>query len=240
MVLCFAACGEQPEDVRGEQDYEYNNDTETPDDADDAENADDVEDAEDAENAEDEDDAEGEPEKEFDLGEVAGLTYSNEFIGIACKLPGDWTFSTDEEIAQVNQVSEDLAGEEYKEAVAGSSAFTDMAASNGISNVNVVLQKSTYTAVAATDVAEAIEGTIPTLETSFEQMGYTNIDINVEKVTMDGEEYDALVTTAEIEGFEMNQINITMKCGNYFASITATTLGDDLTPQEIIDCFYHI
>ena len=43
----------------------------------------------------------------LELGKVNGLTWENEFIGLGCTLTSDWTFKTDEEIRQLNNIVED-------------------------------------------------------------------------------------------------------------------------------------
>ena len=41
-------------------------------------------------------------ETEFQSGRVEGGTYTNEFLSVACQLGDEWTYLTDEEIAQLN------------------------------------------------------------------------------------------------------------------------------------------
>ena len=53
-------------------------------------------------------------EPTFSIGSASGNTYKNEFIGIQCVLDGNWVFKTDEEMRQINQITSDLVGEEYK------------------------------------------------------------------------------------------------------------------------------
>ena len=43
-------------------------------------------------------------ETEFQSGRVEGGTYTNEFLSVACQLGDEWTYLTDEEIAQLNGV----------------------------------------------------------------------------------------------------------------------------------------
>lgn len=48
-------------------------------------------------------------ETEFQSGRVEGGTYTNEFLSVACQLGDEWTYLTDEEIAQLNgEIGESL------------------------------------------------------------------------------------------------------------------------------------
>ena len=55
-------------------------------------------------------------ETEFQSGRVEGGTYTNEFLSVACQLGDEWTYLTDEEIAQLNgEIGESLTDEELSE-----------------------------------------------------------------------------------------------------------------------------
>ena len=71
------------------------------------------------------------------IGVTEGDTYENAMFGIGCKLEG-WTYSTAEEIAQINQVAEELLGEKAAEMLKqGASLITMLAKSpNALQNVN--------------------------------------------------------------------------------------------------------
>lgn len=233
MIFSFAACGggstvtdDDFDDVKGEQiaNDETEEDTE-----------------EETEEATEEVTEEASEEKQFELGKATGLEYNNKFLGVACKLDSGWTFSTDEEIAELNQYTQDTLGDDYTEFMESAATYTDMQAyaANGLDNVSVIFEKSTVAQVLAADLEANFTATIPTLKSMLADMGYTNIVINVEDITIDGKTYTGIVSSAEINGVKMYQASAGMKCGGYIASITVTTYGEN-TVQDIFDCFYHI
>ena len=180
-------------------------------------------------------------EPEFSLGDITGLNYENEFIGIGCNLPADWTFYTDEQIKELNNVAADLAGEEYKEAMENATVVYDMLATSPdmLSNVNINLEKGDPILIAATDLADAFENTLSLTKQSLENMGAVITSTEIGTVTIDGESFTSLRITSEINGFTMCQLIFATKCNGYIAYIGITTT-DDAAVQEILDCFYTV
>ena len=53
-------------------------------------------------------------DKDFLLGTVNGNVYENSFIGIGCELDKNWNFYNEEQILEVNDMTKDMVGEDYK------------------------------------------------------------------------------------------------------------------------------
>lgn len=182
-----------------------------------------------------------EKEAEFSMGKVSGLTYENAFIGIGCKLDSQWTFRTDEEIREMNNLVGELAGDEYREAIQNANVIYDMQAvhSNGTDNIIVNLEKANALQLAAVDLADVFEAQLPLMKSSFENMGYTNVTFEIGEVTIDGELFVALFVEADIGDYHMAQVNIAIKCSGYLASVGITTL-DETEMNKLLDSFYLI
>lgn len=180
-------------------------------------------------------------EQEFSLGEAKGLTYENKFIGIGCTLDSDWTFYTDEQIKELNNISSDVAGDDLKEILENASIVYDMAAgrSNGLDNINVNLEKMNAITLAALDLAENYETAYSLVEESYVNMGYTDISHEITTAKIDGEDHTALRITAEINGMKLYQKLISIKCSGYLANITVSTYEED-TVDAILDKFYTV
>ncbi len=178
-------------------------------------------------------------EKEFSLGDTQGLTYENKFIGLGCTLDDGWTFYTDDQINQLNNLTADLAGEEYQEAIKNATVIYDMYAisSNQLDNINVNLEKVDPIKLAVLDITNNYEQIYPTIKQSFENMGYTDVSYEIGKVKIGDKEFASLDTSAQISGIKMYQTIFSVKCNGYLANITITSFQEDTT-DAILAKFY--
>lgn len=180
-------------------------------------------------------------EVEFSLGTVEGPVYENRFIGLGFRLKEGWTFYSDEQIKELNNLAAEVAGEDYVELLKDSALVYDMYAtsSDQMSNVNVNLEKVNALQLAAINLATNFENSFPTLEQSFSNMGYTNISHEVGTITIDNKEFTSLSVTGEINGVKMYQKHIAVKCYGYLANIAVTTFNEDTTDDIYAD-FYVV
>lgn len=66
-------------------------------------------------------------EEAFQPGEMNGGVYTNELLGIGCTLDSNWTYLTDEEIAEMNQSTyEQMSDEELRAAMDDALVVQDM------------------------------------------------------------------------------------------------------------------
>lgn len=180
---------------------------------------------------------EPESEPEFSLGKTANNVYNNDFLGLSCTLSDEWTFYTDEEILQLNNLTAELVDEEIAQSLENANIIYDMYAvqADG-SNININLEKLNALQLISLDIKETLESQIDTIKTAFEGIGYTDINAKYQKVTVDGKEFDALVYDAKIQGIDFYGTVITFRKGNYLANITVSSLQTDKT-NEIFSCF---
>ena len=248
MIFAFAACGSTPDEdeVRGDQNV---NTTQASDPAEDNTTAPsgDVTDtpagditdtpADETTNAPEADVT----EPEFSLGAVEGLNYENKFIGIGCNLPSDWTFYTDEQIRELNNLTADLAGEDYVEAMKNASVIYDMyaASKDQFKNINVNLEKVEPIALSMVDLADIFEQNEAMIKQTFENMGYTNITFEHGTVMIENESFACMRSTAQINGIAMYQLCFATKCNGYIANFAITTFNEN-TVDDILSNFYLI
>lgn len=132
------------------------------------------------------------------LGKVAGNTYRNDYFGIGCTLPSDWTFKTEAEILEQNKITADVLDDASAEVLKNASIIYDMAASTAAAdNMNVNMEKITAAQAEILNLKQVFEAQIPTIEAGYKSMGYTNIKVNYQKTTVDGKSYDSLVFSAD-------------------------------------------
>ena len=162
------------------------------------------------------------PEPEFTVGTVEGRIYENPFIGIGCNLSDEWTYFTNEQIMQQNNVAAELAGEEYKQLMANATVFADMFASHSdqVSTVGVNIEKIDKVELAVLNIKSYLETAVPSIEQSLGNMGFVNITHSIESVKLDGRDVTCLNIISELGAFKMHQTIVAIKCNGYLACIT--------------------
>ena len=178
---------------------------------------------------------------EFSLGVSTGGTYVNNYLGLGCKLSDEWTFYNEEQIRNINNLTADIAGEDYQKLMEEADVVIDMYAihSNGFDSINVTLEKVGLAGVILYDVKKSLEASIDMLKSTFKNMGYENIECEIIKVEFAGEEYTALRTTATTSGVQMYQTTVADIRGLHVFNITATTYNEDTT-DKLLDTFYKL
>ncbi len=182
----------------------------------------------------------GETQNEgFQFGSTAGGTYTNDYIGIGCKLDSTWTFKSDEEILELNNLTKDLLDEDIAELLESAQVIYDMMAvhSSGMDNVLINLEKTSVLQAALTDLKAMLEQTVPTVESALTGMGYTNFAWEVGEATIDGKRFAALKNSSQINGLTMYQLTLVFRCNQHLASLCISTYGEDKTNQ-ILNTFY--
>ena len=248
MIFAFAACGSTPseDDIRGEQNV---NTTEASTPADNDANAP----SEDATNTpagdtvdtptEEATEAttENTTEAQFSLGAVEGLNYENKFIGIGCNLPSDWTFYTDEQIREINNMALDLAEEDFEAAMANAQLIYDMYATSNdqLKTINVNLEKVDAVTLAMIDLADVYKQNEALMKQGLENMGYTNVTFDEGTVMIEDETFACMRITAQYNGVTMYQLGFATKCNGYVANFTIATFNADYT-DNILSYFYLI
>ena len=172
---------------------------------------------------------------ELSLGKTSGGTYTNDFLGLSWTLPEGWEFYSDAEILALNNIAEGYLDEDVAKQLEKASLIYDMYAQNSSegSTVNVVIEKLRTTKI---DIKTSLESQIDMIKSSYANMGYTDVSVEYEKVTVDGQEFDGLRMTAKIQGFDFYAQIFAFKKDNYMANVTLCTLYTDTT-GDLLDLF---
>lgn len=180
----------------------------------------------------------GEKALKFSLGSVASNTYNNDFLGLSCTLPSEWTFYSEAEILKINNIAGEFYDEDVKKQLENATVIYDMyavIAEKGY-NINVNLEKLNVLQAAALNIKTTLESQIDIIKSSYENMGYTDVKIAYQKITVDGKELDALKFSAKIQGIDFYGLCFTFLKENYLANVTVSTLQTDST-SEILGYF---
>ena len=183
----------------------------------------------------------GVTDREFELGDIDGKNYENEFIGLGCMLDDEWTFHTEEQMRELNNIAEEILSDDFEEAVANAEIVYDMSAShsNQTDSINVNMEKVKASTLAKLDLSENFEAVFDMVKTEYLKLGYTNIEHEIGTVEIDGKEFTAMNITANTQTVTMYQTLIAVKCTGYLANIAITTAGEDRT-DAILDRFYVV
>lgn len=170
-------------------------------------------------------------EPELSLGKTENNTYNNEFLGISCTLPSEWVFYTDEQILELNNIVGDVLGEEIAQQLKNANVIYDMYASSQADgcNMNVTLEKLSAAQAIRLDIKQALEAQFDTMKSSYQNMGYTDIRIEYEKIEVDGKEFDGLKIVAKIQGYDFYVTMFAFRKSNYLANVTIGSLQTDKT-----------
>ncbi len=174
------------------------------------------------------------------MGSSQGGKYENKFLGIGCQLDENWTFMTDEEIREQNQLTSDVLGEEYQQQLENATVIYDMMAthSNGTSTVNVNMEKLSGAANLLSEKAY-VEGSTDALKKALEDAGMENVQLKGVELTFAGEKHYGVQIEGEFSGIKCYEALACVKRGGYMACITACTWQEDGT-QAILDSFYAV
>ena len=174
-------------------------------------------------------------------GTVQGNVYENSFIGIGCKLDENWVFADREEIKGVASFADEYISDEYKEATGDANIWYDMVASNALTagNVNVNIEKVNINSMDNINCIDIIEEAALVIEKSYKDMGASDFAYEIDKITVDGREVDALIVAVDFSGIIIGQVAFPIKCNGYIANISFSSMSAEEL-EYLINSFYWI
>ena len=180
--------------------------------------------------------------KKFERGVVEGQTYTSQFLGLTCTAPAEFTYLSDEEIAQRNHLaaeaveSEELV-KQMRESLENGNQVQDMylMTADGLQTVNVMLVKVSAKG-AAVDMAAFADMGKDQVVSAYQSMGMTDVEASRETVTFMGQQYEGICTSATYTDVPVTTVQVCMQVGNYVCVITFTSYVEDHTP-EMMDFF---
>lgn len=170
-----------------------------------------------------------EEKPEFSLGDTTGSTYTNDFLGISCTLPEGWVFYTDEQMKELNNLVGDYMDEEVAEQLKNATIIYDIIAQNTTdgSSINVAMEKLNVIQIVSLDVKKALEAQIDGIKSTYANIGYTDVQVEYQKLTVDGKEFDSLKIQAKVQGLDFTGVLFAFPKGDYLANVTVCSLSAD-------------
>ena len=159
--------------------------------------------------------------KEVSRGTIAGDVYTNDFIGITFTKPADWTYATDEEIAQSINIGQDMIDlNAFKEALNQTASIYDMCAVDTYGNrVMVCYENTMLTAFREITVDEYIEGFKSHLQSTDASYEF----LPLEDAKLGDTTFKKLNSKVTINGVEITQASYITVIDQYAVSVVLTT-----------------
>lgn len=168
---------------------------------------------------------------EYSVPVQEGNTYSSSTLGAKITLDEGWIFSTDEEIAAMNNVVLDIVDEDYADQLKDADIIYDMMAADEATgdNISINFQNMGLMFGKVITPETYINLSVSSVEDMLSQAGAENIESSVEKVEFAGKEEAALYVKSELGGVPIYQLCVAKSCGSYMANVTITTILEDST-----------
>jgi len=185
-------------------------------------------------------------EAAFETGSTEGGVYTNNFIGIGCKLDDNWSFYNDEQLADLNGVvldalDDEALSEQFAKSVESGKTIYDMFAvsADGLANLNIVIENLGLVYGTALDESGYVNLGMKTVIQSFDAIGASNVSVEKISVEFAGASRWAFTIYAEQSGVPLYEKAICIKKGNYMAVITLCCYYEDIT-DDLATLFYSL
>ncbi len=185
-----------------------------------------------------------EPDDGLEIGSMVGGTYENDFAGIGCKLDDTWTYFTEEEILEMNELTIDaIDDEEIAAKLSDKGTFYDMAAMSEETgaNVNVVVENLGLLYGTVLDTDGYIDIALQSLEGQLSSAGMNITTCEKDSFDFCGKTTSGIYVagTMSIQGMEIEMFErmACVKAGTYMFLVTACTYIEDTT-ADVLSLFY--
>lgn len=233
LVLSLAACGGTSQPPKGTI---TSNDTQA--------------DTPDTKESADSQEAETQPQEEnndFSLGAMQGGTYENAYVGYGCKLDGNWTYKTAEELQDVSGLTQemfegtDLDISAYNQILDMMAECTDPLASINVQYTSLSTQERLAHAMAGEEgIIDATLQQKDLLISTYAQAGIEVTSMEKVQVTFCGETRWAIKTVASIQGMGYYIVQLfDTNIGPYYVTLTLGTFVEDNT-DTLLNLFYSL
>lgn len=181
-----------------------------------------------------------ETEAAVSLGKAEGSAYESEFLGIGFNLPEGWTFYTDEQIRELNNLTSDMVDDDVAKQLEAASLIHDMYAMDSLgSSTTIILEKMSAISSAIVDEKTYAESSVQQIPEALESLGFTEVKTSIGSTNLCGEEHVTIDITATSANGVLYEKVICVKVGQYIACITVASL-DNSSIDTILSNFYSL
>ncbi len=165
----------------------------------------------------------------FSLGSVSENKYTNEFLGVTASFSDKWTFMSEEEMKELNKITEELLPEETLKQLESAEVIQDMQGTNSATGASVGVNFENLKLLGTLSLNEEkyLSAQTDAVKESLSQMGLQNLSVEVVDVTFAEREAKALRVEATLSGMNFYEYVVAVKEGSYMANITVAGMSDD-------------
>lgn len=170
----------------------------------------------------------------FQRGLVEGQTYTSEFLGLTCTAPEEFTYLTDQEIAQLNDITlegmtDEALSQEMRQQLEDGSQVQDMylMTEDGRYWISITIDQLSEEDI---DMEAFVASGVTQAESAYRSIdGMENVASAAQTVTFMGSQYSGIVTTATYNGFPVCSLQVCIPLEQYICAITFTSYVEDHT-----------
>lgn len=134
----------------------------------------------------------------LDYGSVSGNVYNNWVLDLTFEAPEELQFADEATLDSMNGVTNRMELNEKAEQVLVYTMYSQSA--DGTTAVTTVAQRLGYDVVQAMDMKESLENQIDSVRSSYTGMGFSEVEVVYDDITLSGKRVDGLFITAESQG----------------------------------------
>lgn len=162
---------------------------------------------------------------------VDGNKFSSTMFGLTAEFDDSWTFATDDELADVNQVS-DMSADSIASAFTSAGIVYDMyVEEESGSNISFIVEDLSKSYNSSLDEQGYVDASYPTLKSQLEDQGFTVDNIEKTKVTFAGKETPCIKMDLSLLGVNFYEYQVYKKAGQYMGVITITGMSKEETEE---------
>lgn len=170
-------------------------------------------------------------EKKISRGTISENVYTNTFLGLTFEKPEEWIYATDEEMAQLVGLGQDIVDLNSLEKMLSETASVyDMSASDDKGNSVMICYENTMLTALREITEDEFEQQLKANLAKVE--GYNYEYVSSEDVTLGEVEFRKIIFTVTVENVTLSQAYYIKVVGKYAASVIITSADEEIEIME--------
>ncbi len=156
-------------------------------------------------------------------GTIEGDVYKNEYLGFEFTKPTSWVYSTDEEIAEVINLSEEMIlGDNFKQALISNPTVYDMMVVDSITRTNLNIGYENLSKTLSTNIT--IEQYVESVKSQLADVSEMTVSFpeTYETAKLGEVEFTKVVCSVKAQGVSMTQVYYLRKTDGYMSFVIVT------------------
>lgn len=177
---------------------------------------------------------------DFSIGTTEGQVYENPFIGLGFTLPDGFTFTSAEELGDLNEVTPEMNEKKRNAAYGNANTLYLMQANNEEGGgVGINLENTKSEGATVTSAKSYMATAKNELPSAMESMGFTDVTVSEAPLTFAGKEYSALQVSGHIYEEAFYQNYICYEADKFLVVVSYGAYGKDVL-DTLTEAFYAV